>query len=100
MSDREKNVDTILQERGEVYGDYTGGLRFRLSISELISNRFEEVNGRVISKEDLMFFNDIIGKLSRLASSPQHLDSWKDLAGYATLVEEVIKNEEVNNITP
>lgn len=87
-------VDNTLAERGAVYGDYAGGMRFRLAIVGSIKARFEEVNGCEMLEADLMLFNDVIGKLSRLASSPSHIDSWHDLAGYSLLVEKVLKGEE------
>ena len=93
IKDTDKAVHTILEERGDVYGDYRRGLIFRLELMDLISGRYEEVNGTAIDDEELMLFNDVISKLGRLAVSPKHLDSWKDLAGYALLIEEVIKHE-------
>jgi len=86
-------VQKTLEERGEVYGDYAGGLRFRIDMVNLINARYKDVHGENMVQSDIMNFNDIIGKISRLAVTPNHLDSWHDLAGYSLLVEEVITNE-------
>ncbi len=91
MLDTDKNVDIILQERGEVYGDYAGGLAFRQALVDAIKGRYKQVHNKQMCDDDIMLFNDIIGKLSRLAVTPDHDDSWKDLAGYSLLVEEIIK---------
>ena len=86
-------VDETLKERGEVYGEYAGGLNFRKNMEALLHGRHKEVHGAEMSAKDMFLFNDIIAKLSRLAVTPRHVDSMHDLAGYALLVEEVIKNE-------
>ena len=86
-------VDETLKERGEVYGDYAGGLKFRLSILNLVKSRYKEVNNEKMPEEYEQYFLDVIGKMSRLAVSPTHEDSWHDLAGYALLIEGVITNE-------
>ena len=85
-----ETVNNTLEERGKVYGDYKGGTELRGSILMLIGDRYEEVNGRKMSFDELHKFIDVISKLSRLAASPNHKDSWHDLAGYAKLVEEMI----------
>ena len=83
-------IDKTLEERGEVYGDYEGGLKFRRAVLDLIMARYAEVNKMVmpVDKQDL--FLDIIGKLSRLAVTPSHSDSFHDLAGYSILVEGIL----------
>ena len=39
----------------------------------------------------------ILCKLLRLLGDPKHLDSWKDIAGYATLVVDFLEAEETNH---
>jgi predicted acylesterase/phospholipase RssA len=36
----------------------------------------------------------ILNKLVRILGDPKHLDSWRDIAGYATLVVEYLEKEE------
>jgi hypothetical protein len=86
-------LKNTLKERGEVYGDYAGGTLLRTDIMTMILERHEEVNGRPMDKVLRMFILDIVNKLSRLAITPDHIDSWHDIAGYATLTEEALKNE-------
>jgi len=86
-------VENTLSGRGAVYGDYKGGLKFRRDILHLISARYEEVNNKPIPQEQEQYFLDVIGKMSRLAVSPEHTDSWHDLAGYALLIEKVLNGE-------
>jgi len=41
-----------------------------------------------LSELELIFFSKIIMKLSRLSVTPNHIDSWTDIAGYARLIEQ------------
>ncbi len=85
-----KSVDETLEERGEVYGDYKGGSEFRATVTLAVKNRFMAVHGREMGQTDLIHIYDIINKLSRLAVTPDHKDSWHDIAGYAKLIEETL----------
>ncbi|RLA58556.1 MAG: hypothetical protein DRQ78_11810 [Epsilonproteobacteria bacterium] len=88
-----KSLDETLEERGTVYGDFEGNLYLRQQMMAAINARYEAVNGKDLSNEQRHLFQDVIAKLARLAATPDHLDSWHDLAGYATLIEEVVQNE-------
>ena len=85
-------VEKTLEERGTVYGDYAGGLKFRRAVLDLIYARYGEVHNDNMTDEEKDYFVDLVGKISRLAVSPTHEDSWLDVAGYSLLVKEVIKN--------
>lgn len=93
VKDSEKSVGQILEERGEVYGDFDGNLYLRTQIMSAIDARYTAVNSKPLTNEQRHLFQDVIAKLARLAATPEHLDSWKDLAGYATLVEQLIGNK-------
>ncbi len=86
-------VDKTLEERGEVYGDYKGGTALRVQILALINERHREVRARPIDPLHQIYILDIINKLSRIATSPDHIDTWHDIAGYAKLTEEALQNE-------
>lgn len=85
-----ETLNKTLNKRGKIYGDYGEALECKVAIQDAILTRYKQTNGIEMGVDDLMLFQDIIGKLSRLASSPRHLDSWHDLAGYSTLIEKVI----------
>lgn len=86
-------VNETLKERGKVYGDYKGGSFFRAVVSRAIIARYAEVNHGGMPDIYLVYLYDIVNKLSRLAATPDHIDTWHDIAGYATLVEEALKKE-------
>ncbi len=88
-----KSLDETLEERGSVYGDFGGNLYLRQQMMSAIETRYKAVNGHSLSNEQRHLFQDVIAKLARLAATPSHLDSWHDLAGYATLIEGILQNE-------
>lgn len=87
-------VNETLKERGAVYGDYKGGSEFRADVMQLITHRYAEINGKLLDALHMVYIYDIVNKLSRLAATPDHVDTWHDIAGYATLVEEALKREQ------
>lgn len=84
------NIDDTLKERGEVYGDYEGGCKLRSDMLSLIAQRYRQCRGKEMSSMDLLLIFDIVNKLSRLAVTPSHVDTWHDIAGYATLTKTYI----------
>lgn len=88
------NVNETLKERGKVYGDYKGGSEFRANVMELIVDRYAKVNHGGMPAIHMVYVYDIVNKLSRLAVTPYHIDTWHDIAGYATLVEKALKKAE------
>lgn len=87
------NVNETLKERGKVYGDYKGGSFFRSVVMRAIIARYKEVNHGGMPDIYMVYLYDIVNKLSRLASTPDHIDTWHDIAGYAMLVEEALKKD-------
>ena len=87
-------VNETLKERGKVYGDYKGGSEFRANVMELIVDRYAKVNHGGMPAIHMVYVYDIVNKLSRLAVTPYHIDTWHDIAGYATLVEKAFKKAE------
>nr|DAV53872.1 MAG TPA: hypothetical protein [Caudoviricetes sp.] len=88
------NVNETLKQRGAVYGDYKGGSEFRANVMKLIKDRHQAVNGKLLDALHMVYIYDIVNKLSRLATTPDHIDTWHDIAGYAMLVEEALKKQE------
>ena len=88
------NVNETLKERGKVYGDYKGGSEFRANVMELIVDRYAKVNHGGMPAIHMVYVYDIVNKLSRLAVPPYHIDTWHDIAGYATLVEKALRKAE------
>ena len=83
-----KTTDEVLQERGSVYGDFTLGSEIEAAMMNIICANHESQVGKPMSAINKIFFSKIIMKLSRLSVTPDHIDSWTDIAGYARLVEQ------------
>lgn len=89
----EKTISDTLANRNKRYGDYGIGIKLRADIIELMLKSYAEQNDKQpMSKfyEGAIF--DIINKLTRLAVTPNHTDSWRDIAGYALLMEKHLNN--------
>lgn len=82
-----KITDT-LKERGDAYGDYQGGINLRSTMMEAIQSRHMKAHGVKMPRPQLLKIYDIICKISRLAVTPDHVDTWHDIQGYARLAEE------------
>jgi len=91
--EQNKTIEETLQERGAVYGDYEGGSELRASIMGIITDRHQKVNGKPMDKVHQVYIFDIVNKLSRLSTTPDHLDTWHDIAGYAKLAEDTLKGK-------
>ena len=80
------DVDAILDERGDSYGSFMGHAHITIALKQILHNK--------IASRDLHLFPDqlealdmICHKLGRIANgNPNYVDSWIDIAGYATLV--------------
>jgi hypothetical protein len=88
----EKTISDTLTNRNKKYGDYGIGIKLRADIIDLILKSYSaQSDGAQMSKyyEGAIF--DIVNKLARLAVTPNHIDSWTDIAGYALLMEKQLK---------
>lgn len=81
------SIEETLQERSEIYGDYDEGSEFRADVLDLMLSIYENNHGRPMPTIYAVMILDIISKLSRLATTPDHLDTVHDIVGYATLYE-------------
>ena len=89
----EVDINATLANRNKKYGDYGTGIKLRADIITLILKSYtDQNNGDQMSKfyEGAVF--DIINKVARLAVTPNHMDSWRDIAGYSLLMEKHLKN--------
>jgi len=88
-----ENLGITIAERGKNYGDYTGGTKLRNNILNLLNERHEHIHGVPIKPLMLVAIGDIVHKLARIAATPDHIDSWHDIQGYANLIETMLKED-------
>lgn len=91
-----KTTDQVLEQRGEVYGDFAEGVWLETYIIESIKDRYLAHHGIDMPPVSVMYISKIAMKLARLSVSPTHIDSWTDIAGYARLVEIQLTKEVTN----
>ncbi len=82
-------LEETLSDRGSIYGDYELGSEFRAEVMMLVKGTRHRNGLMPMSPTEEVHIFDIVNKLSRLVTSPDHIDTWHDIAGYATLVERV-----------
>ena len=88
-----QDIKSILNERGDRYGDFSNfakisqELKFKVSI-------YLTTDDKVINEGLEM----IMHKIARILNGdPFYDDSWRDIAGYATLVADYVKRKENEN---
>ena len=91
-------VETILAERGARYGKFEDHARVAITMKRTLGHRLLERQragelGEI--RFDVLEALDMIAhKLARIANGdPEYADSWRDIAGYATLVADRIEGE-------
>ncbi len=95
-----ERIESMLVSRNSQYGDYKGGLELRVKIMDLILDRHMAVNRQAMDPIDYAAVLDIVNKLTRIAVTTRHIDSWMDLIGYSTININRINEEESNAVEP
>ena len=84
-----------LKTRGNVYGDFVCGTGVEVSMLHAITNNYRNNhNGKDMPMRSQVWLSKIVMKLSRLSVTPDHIDSWHDIAGYAMLIEDALNQAE------
>lgn len=89
-------VDEILEERATSYGGYGAGVECRAKILAALNEKHIETQGTDLPDGLRIMLGDVVLKLMRIASDPNHQDSYIDLAGYAKIIKEYSVDE--NNV--
>jgi hypothetical protein len=92
-------IDEVLTERGSKYGPFSGHASATMDIKRMAHRRLTD-NVNFIAMDDvsrdvvLEALDMIAHKIGRIVNGdPMYDDSWRDIAGYATLVEKHINGE-------
>lgn len=81
-SNKEKEIEDILCERSTSYGPFTCNAYVAQVMKD--ATRMIRPHASDVARESV---DMICSKLSRLVcGDPHHLDTWRDIIGYATLV--------------
>jgi len=91
------NINETLAERERSYGDFENFSMVAKMLKQIIRNEIEDCEDLPGQWED--YFTEslemIIHKIVRIINGdPYHMDSWRDIAGYATLVVNILEKNE------
>lgn len=87
-----KAHDTILEtqrDRIAIYGHYENNVRTRAAIMYYLKSHNTNYGTSRLSEENLIMVEDLISKIVRHVTSPDHADTLLDLASYAMLTYDI-----------
>ena len=91
-----QSVGQVLEERGERYGVFMGQAQIAQSL-HLVLDQGMQLTGKTkfsFAPDQLEAINMIVNKIARIYNGdPHYSDSWRDIAGYATLVADRLDND-------
>lgn len=86
-------IQETLDQRGQVYGSYPTGSLLRARLMGLCKDLYKTVYSSSMEPVTRVYIYDIINKVSRLATTPRHQDTWHDICGYARLISLVMQHD-------
>ena len=88
------NISDTLEKRGKKYGIYTEVSSTAQRLKEVVRSAGSWKNMEDNMKESI---DMICNKLARIVNgNPYYRDSWHDIAGYATLIEDDLKEDNLD----
>ena len=83
------SIESTLQERGTRYGEFPEHARITQNIKRAMA---DSPNWQQLSDDKKECLEMVAHKLGRILNGdPEYKDSWHDLSGYATLVENTLE---------
>jgi len=93
--DTSMSVDETLEQRGKRYGTFAEHSELSQSLLRTIRTH-SLLNDKTLSDVHTEALTMICHKIARIVNGdPNYDDSWRDIAGYATLVEKHLNGEEI-----
>jgi transposase len=87
------NVDTILNTRAATYGSFEDVAGCAQELKALIHTALTD-NSKVLDADQVEALDMISSKIARIVNGDaNHIDSWLDIAGYATLVADRLQGK-------
>lgn len=89
-------IENTLKDRGQRYGEF----ETHAEIAQSIKDAMKKNNGwHQLKQHQTEALEMIAHKIARILNGdPDYADNWHDIAGYATLAEQLCPNDHVNNI--
>jgi hypothetical protein len=83
-------ISDLLEKRQHDYGEFSEGVACQAQMLKALRKQYALHHGVAMPDKAVVHFSFMLIKLARLAVSPEHLDSWKDIEGYAHLIHSAI----------
>jgi hypothetical protein len=88
------DVAAILAERGNRYGDFMGHARVTQRLKAVLEDELAQ-RGKFLTPDKQESLEMIFHKIGRIVNGdPDYADSWHDIAGYATLIDDRLVKEQ------
>jgi hypothetical protein len=88
-----QSVDAILNERASNYGSFLGLSQVTQRL-KAVAHQFAGQNNKTFDADQAEALDMIFTKIGRILNGDaNHIDSWIDIAGYATLVADRLKGK-------
>lgn len=88
-----EKIEDMLDDRQMSYGKFSDGVHTITKIlTELDKYHYQKTNGTLTTEETVILVHILI-KLTRIAATPNHVDSWSDMEGYSKLIKEFYSGE-------
>ena len=89
------DIDQVLSERGERYGEFANHARISQALKKVI---FESATPGLLDDDMCEALEMIAHKIARICNGdPRYVDSWTDIAGYATLVARRLRKTDASD---
>lgn len=88
------NINQTLSERGKRYGEFLDHARYSQQIQRVLQQSPNWHKMRDDQRESLIIIAHKIARI--LNGDPNYADSWHDIAGYATLVDNRLMRDQAN----
>lgn len=87
------DISAMLAERGQRYGDFLGHAKVTMAIKKVITSHLLDRDKRLAPDQEEAL-HMIAHKIGRIANGdPDYIDSWDDIAGYAKLVADRLRED-------
>lgn len=86
------DIKEVLEQRGNRYGEFLNQARISQAFKDTFHSGYTNYTNLSVDKREAIEM--ILHKIARILNGdPNYKDSWVDIAGYATLVAETLKDE-------
>ena len=79
-------LESTLKSRTPIYGPYGDQVRLRQNLRKLLKDAYRRQHKRAMPRLHEEYLWDLVNKLTRLAITPDHEDTWLDIGGYSQLI--------------